>query len=325
MASGQFQMKSSSSGLEEVGKRCEIRLLQERFNTKSGKSEVVAKDDYNPLEFDPNGAYALVTKQIFDKDNVLTKTVLRINSPQLLRVFKKVVRFYPTIATDFDEPLEMESPFEMLYHHWETLDHYQSASIDDATRMHLSLLLDYMQAEMGKIKDQSERMIKKGFITYNHLWMIFKPGELQYVSKHGHTRLMRLDRTGYEEYKNKGLVLEVYCRYVDYDGTNVGKAKTMVEIRQKHHFAGHKPGRITGLDIFPRKFVVGQEDLEERLTRRGLRFMELLGTQIVQYNGLSQYMKEPPYEYFDVDMEAFPAVWLPKTVSHAEPACQAFR
>lgn len=293
-----------------LGKRCEVRVLEERIG-KRGELEVVVKGEFNPSEVDPDGEYALVTKKAFDKNHALTKTILRVNSPQLLHVFRTVVGFYPTIATSFDDPFEMEAPFAMLYHYWQDLEAFKAAATDDTTRMHLSLLLEYMEYELGTAKRHNENMVKRGFINYGYLWTIFKPGEIQHTSNYGHPRLMKLEKTYYDETQSMGPYLEVQCSYVDYNGTSFGQAQHVVQIREKGNFGMGCAAKITKLEIHPRKFVKEQDSLEAKLLLRGQRFLQLKTVQVMHYAGKYEYLRLPPGSWYHPNMRYYDGVWLP--------------
>jgi hypothetical protein len=296
-----------------AGSKCEIKIWQERYR-KDGRQEVVAQDGLGLDEFSEDNAYALVARKIFTERNVLERTEVVINSLHLLKTFREVVRFYPTVPSDFEEPVELESPFRMLYHYWEELEEYQRSVEDDTTRMHLNLLFDFMKSELGPDKTRCDAMIKKNQITYSKLWTIYRPGDLQYTQENGHPWLMRMNKTAYEESQKMGKWFEVHCDYTDYDGTDVGMARHIIKIYQKRYFAAENPAIITDLKIFPRKFLKGSSGLEERLRRRGDQFLELKGVQVRKFEGLAQYLKDPPMDFYDPDMADFPGLWLPYTV-----------
>jgi hypothetical protein len=305
------------------GTKCEIHVLEERFK-KNGEIEIFVKGEFKTSEFNPYGRYALVTKKAFDKDNILSKTSLQVNSFPLLKVFKDVVGFYPTIATDFNFPFEMEAPFGMLYHHWDDLEAYLAGDIDDTTRMHLRLLLDYMREELGSAKQQNENMVRRGFVNYDFLWTIFKPGDLQYMSNYGHSRLLRLEKTFYAESTALGKYFEVVSSYVDFNGEDFGQAQHTEIMREKEYFGMGNAARINRLRIYPRKFLELGTELEDRLRVRGLRFLDLTGVRVMRYSGKHDYLKLPPASWYHPYWRDLPGVWLPREVcwtrvSHADP------
>lgn len=138
---------------------------------------MVAKDEYKPLDFNPDASYALVSKHKFDPHGILKKVTLTINSPKLLDVMKAVIGDFSTTPASYEQPVEMESPFMDLYHHWERIENFHNKSEDDTTRTHLGLLLTFMQGDMGKQRSSVQDMIGRGKINFTSLWTIFKPGK----------------------------------------------------------------------------------------------------------------------------------------------------
>lgn len=284
---------ASRDSTSQFGTTCEIQVLEERVK-KNGEVELHVKGEYNPSDLDAHARYALVTKRVFNKDNVLAKVLLQVNSSLLLKVFTQVVGFYPTIATGFDSPFEMEAPFGMLYHYWDDLESYRSTDIDDTTRMHLNLLLEYMKDELGPAKQQNENVVRRGFVNYDFLWTIYKPGDLQYTSSYGHPRLLRLEKTFYAESRVIGKYFEVVCSYVDYDGKDFGQARYSEIMREKEYFGMGNAARITSLKMYPRRFVETGDELETRLRDRGLRFLQYNDVRIMRYRGKYEFLKLPP-------------------------------
>lgn len=200
----------------------------------------------------------------------------------------------------------------MLYHYWDDLHSYRESLEDDDARMHLNLLFDFMEADMGREKKQCEiQTKKKGQVDYARLWTIYRPGDIQVRFENGHPWLLRLVKTAYEESVKEGKWMEVHCTYTDYDGTNMGEAKRIFKIHQKRYFASENPANITDLEIFPQKFLKEDNNLENRLVERGTKFLALQGTCIRQYDGLAEYIKEPPIDYYNPDMAEFDTVWWP--------------
>jgi hypothetical protein len=297
----------------QFGTKCEICVLEERIK-KNGEVEVLSKGSFKSSDLDPHAAFALVARKAFDKENVLTKVLLKVNSYPLLRVFKEVVGFYPTIATDFDLPFEMEAPFGMLYHYWDDLKAYPNNETDDLTRMHLKLLLEYMEEELGPAREQNENMISRGFVSYGFLWTIFKPGDIQYMSNYGYPRLLRLEKTSYGESSVLGKYFEVHCTYVDFDGDNFGQAKESTKLRENQYFGMGNAARITQLQVYPRKFVRVGSELEDKLRSRGLEFFEHRKIEIVRYQGRCEYLKLPPGAFYHPDRSYYTGAWLPREV-----------
>lgn len=296
------------------GKQCEIQIRnvhQKGTDIKYGLKNLAA---------DENVSYALVVERYYDQRNTVESTIVQVNSPHLLRIFKSIVEYYPAIPADYDVPFKMESPFQMLFHYWDELHAaLEGDGLGDEARMHLKLLLGFMKADLSPSKEQADSMLKAGAISFSTLWTIFRPGCLVYTEVDSHPWLLRLEKTAYEENKKQGKFLEVHCTYTDYDGQSHGLAMRVIKIFQKRHFAAENPCKITKLPAFPLDWHGGEKNIQERLVERGAKFLGVHGIQVRAYNGLARHLKDPPHHWYDPDMGEFPGVWLPHTVRRYSP------
>lgn len=102
--------------------RCEFRAYQ-TAPKKAGGAPVTEKiaDPFDKLRVGKGGdddEYALVIKRVYGDKFELESTTLVVNSPHLLGVFRQLIgSSYTTVASDFTKPLELESPFQMLFHY----------------------------------------------------------------------------------------------------------------------------------------------------------------------------------------------------------------
>ncbi|KAI0913045.1 P-loop containing nucleoside triphosphate hydrolase protein [Ustulina deusta] len=311
----QLEIPTSTSAGSQLGSRCEFKTYHTVPN-KEGRLRV--KPIVNPFEHEARGhadnTYALVINREFTiEDQSAPKSVtLKINSPQLLKTFHHVVGSYPSVPSDFKSPFEIGDPFQMLVHYWEELDDYRKETTDNETRMHLNLLFQFMENEVGPDRTKVLNMINKGQITYLSAWVIFRPGDVLFTTVMGHGWLMRCTKTVYEESTKIGPYFEVHCRYTDYDGKDVGDATHMTVLLQKRDFGAENPANIMDLGIFPRKYI-DDDSLEAKYEKRGERFLDLRGCSVQGYDGLAQYLKDPPWSWWDYDMADASAVWLPYT------------
>jgi hypothetical protein len=81
---------------------------------------------------------------------------------------------------------------------------------------------------------------------------------------------------------------------LEYDGTSFGQTNRVTQIREETVSGLGNAAKVTGLAIFPRKFLQGGEDLEDRLLQRGRRFMQLQGVRVMRYSGKYEYLKRSP-------------------------------
>lgn len=297
----------------ETGHKSEIKYLEERYN-KAGEIEIIEVGAHRSGSKERFEDYALVTKQSYNKDDTLRSASIQVNSPQLLRILQDVVGAYPTQPAGFEVPIIEDAPFPLFYHYRTAIAEYDTRD-DEVLRAHHMLLMKHVNAELGRAIAEAAKLVSKGFITFALLWAIFKPGELLYASSYGHARLYRLDKTLYRENIKTGPFFEVHCSYVDYNGTNVGRAREKLHLFDVRQFTGRNPSDITSLPVYPRKFVDNKDEgLEARLTNRGKRLLKLKGVRVMQYDGLLEYLKLPPYSWWGPACER-DGQWLPITVN----------
>ncbi|KAJ5654063.1 ATPaseAAA-typecore [Penicillium lividum] len=295
--------------------KCEFKVYR-HIKKKDGEIAVkVITNAFESLAFgDEDTPYALVINRYLSEKNQLEKISLQINSKHILRVFREVIGSYPTVPFDFSSSFILESPFQMIFHHWGDLDERRQSTEGVEERMHLNLLFDFMEHEIGHDRSVMQAMVRNKQIKYLSLWCIFRPGDLVYQEFLEHPWLLKCERTAYEESKVKGPYFEVHCVYTDHDGTLAGETKTVINIFKKRSFASENPANITDLPVYPRTFVEEKDELEVRVRERGRRFLALSGVSIQQYDGQAHFLKEPSFDYWDPDMAGFEGVWLP----HAE-------
>ena len=298
----------------DVGHKCELKALEERYN-KEGAVEASELHAYKKGSKERFEDYALVTKQIYNKDQTLRTATLTVNSPHILSILREIVGVYATQPAGFDVPIVEEAPFALFYHYKDAIFAYEPK--DEAVTEHHRLLMDWIDVEMSNVIKDVERLTNKGYITFSLLWTIFKPGELLFSSIYGHPRLYKLDTVAYKEIPHKGPMFEVNSRYVDYNGTTVGQAREKHQLYDKLIFTGKSPTKISTLDVFPRRFV-DDDDLEERLTIRGKKLLELKGILTMQYDGLLMWLKLPPYAWWGPVCER-DGVWTAISVSPLHP------
>lgn len=298
----------------DIGSRCEFRTYHKILRKEGGKAVKLVTDPFKSEKKDADSTYALVIKRDYSNKEGHGSVTLKINSPHLLQAFRQVIKSYPSVSSDFNSPFELSSPFQMLMHWWDELDIYRRETEDANVRMHLNLLFEFMEFEIGPDREKVMATVGEGRITYFNAWILFRPGDLMYTKVLDRPWLLRCEKSVYEESTQKGPYLEVHGTYTDHDGTHIGEAKHKVVLYQKKLFGQENPALIVDLPIYPRKFVKDEVDLEERLIERGQKFLAHKAVSVEEYDGIAHYLKEPPYSFWHPDMAEFDGVWLPYTV-----------
>ncbi|KAI1175074.1 P-loop containing nucleoside triphosphate hydrolase protein [Nemania sp. FL0916] len=297
------------------GSRCEFKAYHETVKDGIPESKHIPDPFAEYENKSDDNAYAMVIKRSFEKDGA-KKTTLTVNSPHVLKAFRDVIGTYDTVASDFTSSLNLQSPFRMLVHYWDELEEYRRALAHTDERKHLDLLFEFMDHELKSDRDEALRMVQKGSIAFKNAWVIYRPGEILYREFMGEPWLLVCKRVVYEDHPEEGSYLEVHAKYTDHNGTDVGDAVHVVKLMQRSVFPQETPVAITALTVYPRKFVkfapVG-DSFESHLKARGEKLLALKDSATVRYNGLAQWLKTAPDEYYNISDCNFRGVWLPYT------------
>lgn len=302
-----------SSSKDDIGSKSELKIWRERYGTDGSPEtvEVSSLDPFDGLHQDDD-QFAIVVRQKFDERHGLEKTTIKINSPYILKAFRDVIEAHPAIPVDFTEPFEMVGPFKALVHHWDGIFEYRQGLQDASAREHLDVLCEFMNADMGREKHKLDAMISKGHIDFDNLWAIFKPQDLMVVYVHGYPWQTRLVKTAYEQTDCDGMFLEVHQTFTSSDGSGLVRSAQVTKIYQRENFPQDSPGSISDLPIIPSKFVKASISQEELVTR-GKQYSKMESKTIYYCDGLSEYLKPPPDDFFHPNMANYAHVWLPYT------------
>lgn len=114
------------------------------------------------------------------------------------------------------------------------------------------------------------------YITYDLLWVLFKPGSSVFATCFGtkEPRCVIFD-VGEDVIKNQETWFNLECRFLDYDGVRFGEAGIFLWVLK---FSGSKP--IESLEAFPLCCYLEYEQLRKELIKRGRKFRELAGLYI---------------------------------------------
>ncbi|KAJ1324722.1 NTP/NDP exchange transporter [Microdochium nivale] len=306
-----------------VGAKCDFRAYHHSIRDGLPQIKHIAEPFKTSRATDDDSAYALIirrTTELHKQDQVS----LQVNSPSILRAFREAIGSYIHVPSDFTSPCRLNSPFSMLVHHWDDLVQYRDAAVaaDDDSEMqqHLDLLFKFMHHEVEPLRGEALAMIRKGQITYDLAWVLYKPGEVMYTEAKGHPWLMVCSKAAYEDDKREGKYIEINCTYTDRSGDDgVGVAGKQITMQQQTVFAGSKSVNIAELEIFPwamHPFAAtegGRQGLEEKLRTRGDAFKGLKDREVKAYLGAADYLKEPPWNFYELSSCKFRGVWLPYT------------
>jgi len=268
----------------DPGSICSVLTIHKKFD-KMLQQLVELPVDESPSDVKQKQlGHALVVKRILKKKTGdIETTKLQINSPHILSALRKVVKYFPEEPSLFDKKLKIQSPYPILYHHWDELDELRNTA-DGEERMHLDLLMEFLEREIGEDRNQACKMVENGFISFCLLWTIFKPGTLVLHEEHGHQQVFRFEGATYgKNAKTSEKYLRLQLIYTDFDGTSFERATKTADVCQTEL---KQPSAITSLSYFPLQYRANAEGLLERLEERGKRFLQIGGVQLQRYDGV---------------------------------------
>ena len=202
-----------------------------------------------------------------------------IQSPLIKAALRKVLEGYPGVSPELEE-LSFEAPFEPLFHRWDELVKAGREESSTETRKHLKVLIEALEPEFEKSRKTLRECRQHGVITFESLWVIFKPGDLIYSVVDGQESVTRLKEVEYDISPFGKSFFELQCENVDFDGAHFGHGYVEVQINDYKGTSSTRALAAMPLDLHPEKLAI-----KERLTERGRKFEKLHGYHFKCYNG----------------------------------------
>ena len=237
------------------------------------------KDVPGPSEDAETAKYAIIVRNIMSSDSMKTLEAhsIIVQSPWLRKALGDyILKDYPGITCELSR-LEFEAPFQPFVHRWtDLLEFRKRDDVDEITAAHVEVLHDFLQREIGELIKAHGEYVQAGAVTYDHLWMIFQPGDVVIQETEG-GQAYELGQTQYVEIKSgpsAGHYLQLTCDCVSWSGTAFGRGTEKILLEK---YLGTR--KIETLGAFPLKFHENREELKEMLIKRGEKFEALAGYQ----------------------------------------------
>jgi hypothetical protein len=148
-----------------------------------------------------------------------------------------------------------------------------TARSDSKRFEHLRLLVDHIEDAYAATTQCLESLLQCGKITYDLLWVLFKPGCRVYTKCFGTEKPRCVIFDAGDEATEKGVTYyRMECRYLDYDGQVFGEAGIELGIIK---FRGSKP--IHSLEAFPLHHHPDHKQVYQDLVKCGRKFCTLIG------------------------------------------------
>lgn len=205
------------------------------------------------------------------RDTVWLTESFTVNDATMRALLRRALNKYQ----DFDPELEnwtFRAPYSPIVHRWSQLNEICETSVSLEERTAINSLMEFLRPILAPSIAALSKTKETGKVLFDDVWQIYPPGEVAMTAFYGIEAAARVVR--YEKKRNRqGLPSwEVELEYIDWNGGHCGYATTTVNIG---FFSGYK--FVTGLAAYPLSFCRDQEQIEERLTRRGRQFESLRG------------------------------------------------
>lgn len=223
---------------------------------------------------------------------------IRIHSQMLINAFRAVIDFYYPGQDFIRDTVEFRDPYRFLFHHRDKLKWYKDnhppqhdQKYREECNQHIDILLTELDKLMGKRYRQEEERIKRGVITFENLWMIFKPGEKMFAKAAEPEQTwpsFLVDIRG-GIFKGKEKPYWVHVWFVYFNGVTFERMRDRGAIRP---FEGEK--EITSLMTYPQQFHkdtdedrarYGGRTLAEQMAVWGERYWELRRPRLMEFHG----------------------------------------
>ncbi|GIZ44352.1 hypothetical protein CKM354_000755200 [Cercospora kikuchii] len=266
--------------IEEGEMQASLKHIDKK-HTEQGKvfyTETV--DEEVPDQVNWWSQFALCLVRHMSHDNrYVQKTSLQVNSQHLKDILRDTIDSFPGISFHTKE-ITIDAPYRVLFHYKDELEAAGEKLEDEDAIAHLDLLLEFIHEEFKDVIEESDNLREQGLMSYEHLWTIFRPGDLIYGTVLGQPRAFRLNSYQYVCGNFPGLQLST--EFVDFDGEDFGTRDGAQFIAA---FGGAQ--RIDGLEAFPMKFHSVPKDVQKQLVARGRRFEELAGMHFKRYASIA--------------------------------------
>ncbi|KAF1837936.1 P-loop containing nucleoside triphosphate hydrolase protein [Decorospora gaudefroyi] len=242
------------------------------------------KDVADAAENEETAQHALITR--LQKANDSRKKFeihsIIIQSPWLKEALAEILQDYPGIHCGLKR-LEFEAPFRPFVHRWPQLLAYRARKdLDATTAEHIELLYNVLVEELKDVIKTLEDYVDHGIVTYDHIWVIYQPGDIIYSdSQNGAHGVYKLTSGAYVETRC-GKAYKLNVEAIDWNGNSFGRTAEFIRVWE---FRGTAP--ILGLSAFPLSFHPYEAKVRELLISRGKKFEALAGCHYKSYDGFA--------------------------------------
>jgi hypothetical protein len=303
------------------GLLCELKTYESRYNARGERvllSVGSLQEKKIPRKMDHDSA--LVLTRYYDKERDLEHTILCVQSPHLKKALRTVIKKYPSVT--LDGPVMITGLPKCLFHYRVELRKYADELYDRSEAEHVYFALRYMEqvipdqlwnwhhgvdrwldGQRQTNGTQNHKPNPKPGLSFDDLWMAFRPDCLLYSFLDGRERLWRLR----EMTQRKEFTIEhrpswmLKAKTIVYDGENFGYEDRRFAI---HPYEGHVP--FTALRVYPLKYHDKKDEIMKRMVARGMKYVSLRGVHHQEYNGIGRGLSPFRQHTFCGEEDYFP-------------------
>ncbi|KAJ5938337.1 hypothetical protein N7466_001471 [Penicillium verhagenii] len=267
----------------------EFKMVMETWDKEACKYKI-AEPDKSSGGLDDYAKYAFVVRERVDRTSEEVTPYIDIKSEGLRDVLREVLHDIKAISLMEDKPSIEQN---VLFHFLPDLERSSENTENNldhqsAHAQHLHLLIYHLRHAYAPISQRLESMLQHGHITYDLLWVLFKPGCHIYTTCIGtnEPRCVIFD-AGEEITRNDETWFNLECRFIDYDGGRFGEAGIFLRVPK---FRGSKP--IETLEAYPLHHHPSSEQVQKDLIARGQKFRDFAGSHIQHCKGSAFFMNK---------------------------------
>lgn len=226
--------------------------------------------------------WALVLRRVIDKHENNLGTRLEVRSPIIRRILKNVLATY-TYANLEAVPIVFPEPYHGIFHYRNELRSFAAApERTDEERLHMAVLVSFINKQLGPIEDTWAQMVPKQRIVFDLLWILYRPEDDLVVQNLHSKEIMRIINCEYKTLQTGAQVFEIEAWRWGYSDSRFGPTQTRRIINE---FSATR--HITHMPCYPIKQLPKreQETLYAELIVRGHKWKELVGPVHRQYDG----------------------------------------
>jgi hypothetical protein len=186
---------------------------------------------------------------------------------------------------------------DILFTYLHQLEAYrENKKLDSTEILHLDKLIEFLTTHYASTSEKLTALLKHKEITFELLPVFFRPNSVVYmVSADSEKPRCLMFDSGLVKAFNGKKYFELSCRYLTHDGKCFGEATTTTIIAEFHGVM-----KITSLGVYPLEHHAEKQRITEQLTKRGRKFISLIGTHYRKYKAQAFYREKKNVKKFPV-------------------------